>query len=299
MTLVCQKCGSAFSDYPIIDGKRRHLHGRRQCLECLPFKPRHSPRFYHARPPRMLVCQLCGDEFPSKQVIDGKMRSLYRRKLCLSCSPFGQHNTSKRPIGRGPDADAARRKRRSQSSYRCQRRRRVERKQRIVEIRGGRCEDCGYGVSVAALEFHHRDSKTKEFGLGNFSGSWQRFVAEAAKCDLLCANCHRRRHNYQGIMAARGKKARAIKLMGGRCSGCSSVVPDPLFEFHHWDAREKEFGISRDGMTRPWEAITAELQKCVMLCANCHREIHAGVRQLERQSSAILLTAPIGDNVAA
>jgi len=172
-------------------------------------------------------------------------------------------------------------------------------KQRLVEIRGGRCEDCGYDISIAALEFHHRDSKTKEFGLGNFNGSWERFVAEATKCDLLCANCHRRRHHHRGTMAARGKKARAVGLMGGRCSGCSSVVPDSLFEFHHWYAREKEFGISRDGMTRPWDAIAAELLKCVMLCANCHREIHAGLRQLERQSSAISATAPIGEIAAA
>src|SRR6266581_3045569 len=155
----------------------------------------------------MLVCQLCGREFSAKQLIDGELRSLYRRRFCLTCSPFGDHNTSKQPIGKGPEADADRRRRRSESSYRCQRRRRVERKQRLVEIRGGHCEDCGYDLSVAALEFHHRDSKTKEFGLGNFNGSWERLVAEAAKCDLLCANCHRRRHHYRGTVAARGKKA--------------------------------------------------------------------------------------------
>ena len=299
MTLVCQNCGLAFSDYQIIDGKRRHLHGRRQCLQCLPFKPRHSPRFYTARPAQTLVCKQSGSGFAAKQVVDGKLRSLYRRKFCLTCSPFGTHNTSKRPIGTGPGADADRRKRRSATSYRCQKRRRVERKQRLVEIRGGRCEDCGYDVSVAALEFHHRDSNTKEFGLGNFNGSWERLVAESAKCDLLCANCHRRRHHYVGTVVARGKKARAIELMGSRCSGCSNVVPDSLFEFHHWDAREKNFGISRDGLSRPWEAIAAELVKCVMLCANCHREIHAGVRVLERRSSVTSLTPEIAEEAAA
>lgn len=213
MALVCESCGLAFSDRPLIDGKYRHLHGRRQCLSCLPFKPRHSPRFYTPRPPRALVCQQCGSQFAAKQMIDGKLRSLYRRKFCLTCSAFGDHNTSKRPIGRGPDADARRKKRRNKTSYRCQRRRRIARKQRLVELRGGRCEDCGYGVTIAALEFHHRDSKTKEFGVGNFNRSWERLVAEAAKCDLVCANCHRRRHNYQGTVAARGKKARAIELM--------------------------------------------------------------------------------------
>ncbi len=87
--------------------------------------------------------------------------------------------------------------------------------------------------------------------------------------------------------------------MGDRCGGCSRVVPDSLFEFHHWDAREKKFGISKDGMTRPWEAIAAELLKCVMLCANCHREVHTGARVLERQSNAILAIPAIGEVAAA
>ena len=86
--------------------------------------------------------------------------------------------------------------------------------------------------------------------------------------------------------------------MGGSCAGCSNVVLDSLFEFHHWDSRDKKFGISRDGLSRPWEAIAAELLKCVMLCANCHREIHAGVRLLERPSIEILATTAI-DEVAA
>lgn len=247
----------------------------------------------------MLVCQQCGLEFPAKLLVDGKLRSLYRRKFCPDCSPFGAHNTSKRPIGAGNDAEADRIKRRADSWYRYQRKRRLERKRRLVEERGGRCEDCGYNLSVAALEFHHRDPATKEFTLGTFNGSWDRLVAEAAKCDLLCANCHRRRHNYQGSAIAQAKKARAIALMGAACAGCSSVVPDSLFEFHHWDPREKDFGISRDGFARRWEAIAAELLKCVMLCANCHRELHAGVRALERQGGVILPSDAISEVAAA
>jgi hypothetical protein len=297
MTLFCQKCGVAFSAYPIIDGKRRHLSRRQLCLECLPFKPRRSPSFVTPRPCRTLTCQQCGQSFPAKQLVDGVVRSLYRRKFCLTCSPFGGHNTSKQPVGGGPDAYADRKKRRGDSWYRYQRKRRLERKQRLVETRGGRCEGCGYDLTIAALEFHHRDSGTKEFTLGNFNGSWERLVAEADKCDLLCANCHRRRHNYGGPPEARAKNSRAIAVMGGLCGGCLRVVPDSLFEFHHWDPREKEFGISRDGLARPWDAIAAELLKCVMLCANCHRELHAGVRGLERQTSAMLTTQ--GGEVAA
>ena len=100
-------------------------------------------------------------------------------------------------------------------------------------------------------------------------------------------------------MEAQAKKARAIAIMGGMCAGCAIVVPDSLFEFHHWDPREKEFGISRDGLARPWVAIEAELMKCVMLCANCHRELHAGVRALERQSAAVVRSAGIAEVAAA
>ncbi|MHB8631758.1 MAG: hypothetical protein ACYC9W_07515, partial [Candidatus Limnocylindria bacterium] len=56
------------------------------------------------------------------------------------------------------------------------------------------------------------------------------------------------------------------------------MVAAPLFEFHHLDARTKSFAISHDGITRRWEKIEAELAKCVLLCANCHRETHAGLR---------------------
>jgi len=187
------------------------------------------------------------------------------------------------------------------------RKRRRERKQRLVEQRGGRCEDCGYSKSVAALEFHHRDAGTKDFGLGDFNGSWERLLQEAAKCDLLCANCHRLRHALQFaggqaeqmVLVGPVKKARAVAHMGGSCSGCGDVTVPALLEFHHRDAAEKEFGISRDGMVRPWEEIVTELAKCVMLCANCHREVHAGVRQIEVQKGLILPAGEIVGSTAA
>lgn len=216
------------------------------------------------------------------------MRSLYRRKFCLTCSPFGHHNTSKQPLGRSAEAIVAKRRRRAESWLSYLRKRRRTRKNMLLALRGGRCEDCGYSTSVAALEFHHRDATTKDFGVGNFNGSWQRLLDEAEKCDLLCANCHRRRHAlvFAGRIEERlslvgpAKKARAIAYMGGACSGCGEVSVPALLEFHHRDAKEKEFGISRDGMARSWDAIVGELAKCVMFCANCHREVHAGVRSI-------------------
>ncbi len=153
---------------------------------------------------------------------------------------------------------------------------------------GGQCVDCGYVRCIAALEFHHRDPATKEFGLGSFDGSLDKLIAEAAKCDLLCASCHRIRHALEDeaaerdrtLEARREQKRRAVQYMGSVCFECGRDGPFALFEFHHLDAREKDFGISRSGTVRPWDSVVAELDKCVMLCANCHREAHAGVRTI-------------------
>jgi len=69
--------------------------------------------------------------------------------------------------------------------------------------------------------------------------------------------------------------------MGGRCEGCGLRAYSRVFEFHHRDARSKDFGLSESGIPHRWEKVVAELAKCVMLCANCHREVHAGMRELD------------------
>ena len=65
-------------------------------------------------------------------------------------------------------------------------------KRRLVEEAGGCCRLCGYNRSMAALQFHHRDRSEKSFPL-SLSGVPRRLEdlrREAAKCVLLCANCH-------------------------------------------------------------------------------------------------------------
>lgn len=238
----------------------------------------------------MKACELCSKAFPTRQVIDEKLRYLYRRRFCFDCSPFGTHNTSKHPSGIGAPEDLReyRRRRKNQQSYQSLKQRRRRRKAELIELFGGRCRDCGYDAVRAALEFHHRDPLTKEFGLGNWHGSRERLLHEAAKCDLLCANCHRLRHaaldadrrGHAVVEHRRRRKIRAIEYMGKTCQGCGRDGHPAIFEFHHWNAAEKEFGISHTGIPHKWETVLAELAKCVMLCANCHREVHAGVREI-------------------
>ena len=83
--------------------------------------------------------------------------------------------------------------------YRCLRcrseavaRRRRRLKEILVSEAGGCCSLCGYDRYVGALQFHHRESSEKLFGMGErgLTRSLAAVRAEAAKCILLCANCH-------------------------------------------------------------------------------------------------------------
>jgi transposase-like protein len=88
---------------------------------------------------------------------------------------------------------------RSDGHWRCARcaaeavtRRRQRAKRVLVEEAGGCCRLCGYDRCIAALHFHHIDPDTKRFGLGSrgLARAIEELRAEAAKCVLLCANCH-------------------------------------------------------------------------------------------------------------
>jgi 5-methylcytosine-specific restriction endonuclease McrA len=65
-------------------------------------------------------------------------------------------------------------------------------KLRLIAEAGGCCQICGYDRYGGALHFHHRDPAQKEFGLAKrgFTRSFEKMRAEAAKCVLLCSNCH-------------------------------------------------------------------------------------------------------------
>lgn len=292
MRLTCVTCGRSFRDHPVILGKERHLHGRRQCLQCLPFRPRRSPSVIVSHPPKTLTCQNCGRTFPAKVRIGDKVRSLYRRRFCLECSPFGIHNSSRHPPGNLSALELAehRRRRRNEKIYRYQKKRRRGLKAQLVAARGGKCEDCGYDEHIGSLEFHHLDPATKEFAISAYVArlGTARLAAEVAKCVLVCASCHRLRHLALGrptvdavVVFRRRQKARAVTFMGSICAGCGRDGPPALFEFHHRNAAEKDFGLSESGIPRRWERVVSELAKCVMLCANCHREVHAGVRWID------------------
>lgn len=84
-----------------------------------------------------------------------------------------------------------------------------------------------------------------------------------------CKKCRQER-----VQRRREKlKELAVEYKGKKCEVCDYNKCIQALEFHHKDG-DKDFGISYKGYTRSWENVKKELDKCTMLCANCHREAH-------------------------
>jgi hypothetical protein len=71
-------------------------------------------------------------------------------------------------------------------------------------------------------------------------------------------------------------KQKAIEYKGGKCCICEYDRCAGALEFHHIEPDVKSFGIGMSGYTRSWERVKKELDKCILVCANCHREIEVG-----------------------
>lgn len=68
-------------------------------------------------------------------------------------------------------------------------------------------------------------------------------------------------------------KQRAINYLGGKCNICGYSKCMAALVFHHKDITQKEFTIGHI-LQNSWETIQQELDKCILLCANCHGEVH-------------------------
>lgn len=84
----------------------------------------------------------------------------------------------------------------------------------------------------------------------------------------ICKTCY----NNLMIFKQRKRKEQCVIYKGGECCKCGETEL-PLLDFHHLNLKEKETGISKM-VSKSFLGIKAELDKCILLCANCHREAH-------------------------
>ena len=100
-------------------------------------------------------------------------------------------------------------------------------------------------------------------------------------CSSKCKN-----NQLQSYIAqqARGlkRKLAIIQKFGGKCSICGYNKNLSALTFHHKDPKNKEFKLDlRSLSNRKQEPIDKEVQKCILVCCNCHHELHNPQRNLE------------------
>ena len=161
-------------------------------------------------------------------------------------------------------------------------------KAKAVNHLGGKCYKCG-NSDVFQLEFHHRDAGDKENNLAALMLlRWSTVLCEIEKCDLLCRNCHQEIHlNLDSRQRVFRNKLLQMKGIS-KCEDCG--YDGPCLDFHHVSGT-KDFTIAYviRGNTplMSLETLITEMDKCVVLCNNCHEKKHRDYARFERFKNAI------------
>lgn len=81
---------------------------------------------------------------------------------------------------------------------------------------------------------------------------------------------------HQKTILRRSMKIQAIKILGNKCSICGYDRCIDALEFHHKNPKEKDFRLGA-GNTMSWKEYKREAEKCILVCSNCHKEIHSKI----------------------
>jgi predicted nucleic acid-binding Zn ribbon protein len=93
-------------------------------------------------------------------------------------------------------------------------------------------------------------------------------------CSQTCKNRH---HQSYAAQKDRGlaRKLELVRAAGGRCSVCGYNRNLAALAFHHSDSDEKDFKLDMRALSnRTLKSVLTELEKCILVCQNCHAELH-------------------------
>lgn len=105
---------------------------------------------------------------------------------------------------------------------------------------------------------------------------WTTFVRTGRAGHFRCGRC-----NSEAVAERRRRvKELLVEEFGGRCRLCGFAAYAGALQFHHVDPSTKRFQLGGRGLTRSLKILREEANKCVLLCANCHAMVEAGVATL-------------------
>lgn len=143
------------------------------------------------------------------------------------------------------------------------------------------CKCCGT-TDAAVLDFHHTDPGKKRLAINKmvtYGYGKNRLRSEIEKCEILCTNCHRKSHFEMPDSEVRDGESELrrwiheYKRDSEGCRRCDQSDPACLV-FHHTADEKKDTVANLVRDEYPREVIEAEIEKCELLCANCHRREH-------------------------
>lgn len=95
-----------------------------------------------------------------------------------------------------------------------------------------------------------------------------------------CKKCH----SSFVLVKQKANKIKAINYFGGKCNNCN-FDKIPALEFHHKDGGENKDRNFSSKFGWSWNRLQKELSKCILVCSNCHKLIHAGILVLKDDGS--------------
>ena len=160
-------------------------------------------------------------------------------------------------------------------------------KKRAIKYLGGECKLCGY-LDWKCLVFHHMyDKKRQPKDMLRYR--WSKAIIELSKCIVLCGNCHAEKHtdpkkraSFAKLLLLTWKKQDCCQECGYKGKNSGSL------DFHH-EGDNKDFNISSFTARRQvsFEKTIDEINKCKVLCKNCHIKKHIDMKRFSRFENLI------------
>jgi hypothetical protein len=288
------------TEYGPMNGGMKNQGETKRCPKCGEAKPLEAFTLDRSRPDGLRSgCQQCHQEYvdANREAINARHKAHYaanqeailaKKKAYRAANPEVIAATQKKYYATNREVVLTRHKARREGNIAY-----------LASLRPLKCEVCGYDKNFAALDFHHTNSSQKEHGRDTMWRWLQlspiRFTAtvDANSFMILCVNCHRSYHakerNEQATVPTRQRvrlnalREANLSYLGSirplECGVCGHSQRFAEIEFHHTDPGQKEH--KRDCMSNwlqfPLARFQAKVQPAffIILCANCHRELHA------------------------
>lgn len=130
---------------------------------------------------------------------------------------------------------------------------------------------CGCGTIIKSKDRYGRDKRY-------VSGHNNRIYKDPTQYKREWNHRNRETRYRYKVKYLHNRRAHLIKTLGGKCVVCLIKYNGNnacIFDFHHRDPSEKEFSINMSTLSRKsLKDVLKELNKCSLLCSNCHRLLH-------------------------